>query len=238
MLKEIPNFTDYFADECGNIYSRKKGNTLKKMTPQFQKQWDYYSLGLIADCGNKKNMTIHRLIALTFLPNTDDLPEVNHIDGNKTNNTLSNLEWVTRSQNLKHAFAMGLNDSKGTLNGRATIQDEDVLSIYTDLMSGGQVSTLASKYGVSRGIISNIKRKKSWTHVTKDLPDLVIKHKSNTLTEDIVVYICERLTEGLTPKNILGLCLDIFGEDSVRIDNVYDIKRRRGFKGITKHYKW
>lgn len=57
---------------------------------------------------NSHNYPLHRLLALTFLPNPDNLPEVNHKDGNKLNNDLSNLEWVTGSNNVRHAFKTGL----------------------------------------------------------------------------------------------------------------------------------
>ena len=52
--------------------------------------------------------SIHRLLAIHFIPNPDNKPQVNHIDGDKFNNDLSNLKWVTCSENLKHAFKLGL----------------------------------------------------------------------------------------------------------------------------------
>jgi len=57
---------------------------------------------------NGKSVSVHRLVAQAFLPNPLALPEVNHKDGNKENNAVTNLEWCTRSQNMKHAYASGL----------------------------------------------------------------------------------------------------------------------------------
>jgi hypothetical protein len=58
--------------------------------------------------GKPKNWRVHRLVAMLFIPNPSGLTEVNHIDGNKDNNHVSNLEWCTRSHNVKHSFDTGL----------------------------------------------------------------------------------------------------------------------------------
>ena len=58
--------------------------------------------------GNQKHVYVHRLVAMTFVPNPNNLPEVNHIDGNTRNNAADNLEWVTRKENINHAYMIGL----------------------------------------------------------------------------------------------------------------------------------
>ena len=83
MIKEIPNYPNYFADTDGNIYSNKSGN-LKRLSPWLDGKGNYLQVGLWKD--NKRyRLLVHRLIALTFIPNPNNLPEVNHKDKDKTN---------------------------------------------------------------------------------------------------------------------------------------------------------
>ncbi len=116
--KEIPNFEGYYeASNKGKIRSMQrsvpnseKGNRLSKakeiaQNPTTRSNYLYVQLWK----HNKVHrMSVHRMVALTFIPNPINKPEVNHIDGNKINNLVDNLEWVTSSENKRHALKTGL----------------------------------------------------------------------------------------------------------------------------------
>ena len=97
----------YYATSCGSVISTKwkKPRVLKHGYNKSGYKKVVLSFG---DVSSKKNISIHRIIAKAFLQNPDDLPQVNHIDGNKENNDISNLEWCTISHNVKHAIDNGL----------------------------------------------------------------------------------------------------------------------------------
>ena len=79
--------------------------------------WGYLKICLFHG-GKKVQKTVHRLVGEAFIPNTFNKPEINHIDGNKENNNIDNLEWVTRSENEIHAFKNKLNIRESYNAGR------------------------------------------------------------------------------------------------------------------------
>lgn len=102
----------YQVSNTGRVRSFIKWKDRISETPRILKQarqkTGYLFVGLSKD-SNVKYERIHRLVAKAFLDNPENKPEVNHIDGDKTNNNLFNLEWATRSENGKHSYRMGLN---------------------------------------------------------------------------------------------------------------------------------
>ena len=149
----------YSITTDGQIYSVRANRFLK---PQMDK-YGYLTTGLSKD-GKRKFFLVHRLVATTYLPNIDNLPEVNHIDGDKANNKLENLEWCTPSDNLKHAFASGAKCNKGTNNPTSKLDEEKVREIRI-LLKIRNVKEISNIYGVVPGAIYNIKSGKSWNHV-------------------------------------------------------------------------
>ena len=94
---------------------------------------------------------------------------VNHKDGNKKNNHLSNLEWCTQSENQKHAFKNGLISRVGEKNSQCKQNEEQVLRIIEDLKSSIPIQKISEKYNISKSTISAIRNKKLWKHLTENI---------------------------------------------------------------------
>lgn len=118
---------------------------------------------------NKVRFTtgIHRLVAIAFIENPNNLPEVNHKDTIKTNNIVSNLEWCDGDRNREHAAQMGLNVIlKGEQHGHSKLTEAQVLEIRKAYDRKSRNGTkLAKSYGVSKVVISAIVTRRSWRHI-------------------------------------------------------------------------
>lgn len=148
--KAIKGFKDYLIFTDGRIFSFKTNKYLKPWTA-----CGYYKVGLCKD-GNRYYKYIARLVAQAFIPNPDNKSEINHIDGIKANNDVSNLEWVTRSENMQHAFDMGL--KKPSPNAGATKIPINVYGYKTGNFKSTHtsLSEAARFYGVFIGHISQV----------------------------------------------------------------------------------
>lgn len=103
----VPDFSDYLVNKIGEVYSTKGKVIPCKLKPKIDK----YGYQIVSLTKNKKRkyIGVHRLVAITYLPNIDNLSEVNHKDGNKSNNEVNNLEWCTTKYNINHSFDNELN---------------------------------------------------------------------------------------------------------------------------------
>lgn len=107
--------------------------------------------------GKGKYIQVHRLVAKSFIPNPKKLPQVNHIDGNKENNCVDNLEWVTNKENVTHAIKTGLQNNSGEHNGKAKLtqqQAEKIRKIRKE--KNVPYRQIAKKYNVSHYTIIQI----------------------------------------------------------------------------------
>ncbi|AIW03217.1 HNH homing endonuclease [Bacillus phage Mater] len=117
--------------------------------------------------GAKKQYFIHKLVALAFIPNPENKPQVNHIKGlEKDNNRVDNLEWATRSENMQHAYETGLEVAKqGEDTNMAKLANKDVIAIKKLLVANVQQKEIAKRFDVSPVTISAIKTGYAWSHL-------------------------------------------------------------------------
>lgn len=108
IYKTIEDYPNYEVSNLGNVRNKKTGRVLR---PSVDK--DGYLYVQLYNDNKPKTFRIHRLVTSTLIPNPENKKEVNHINGDKTNNCVSNLEWCTRSENVSHAYRAGLKFHSG-----------------------------------------------------------------------------------------------------------------------------
>jgi len=162
----------YVINELGNVKTKTttsvtagrkpSGRVLKKAISNS----GYYTVQLRK---NKKPYPylLHRLLAIQFIPNPENKPCVNHIDSNRLNNKLNNLEWVTYSENNSHAHKFGGQKIYiGEKHSQNVLTEKDVLEIRNTYVKGIVTQImLANKYGCTRGAIQGVLTRKTWKHI-------------------------------------------------------------------------
>jgi hypothetical protein len=132
------------------------------MRPYIGRDGYYYYLLTV----NKKSnhIALHRLLAIAFLPNPENKREVNHINGDRLDNKLSNLEWVTPKENIQHSIRIGTNTQclPGERNPMSKLKPDQVIKIRS--MTGSH-QNIAKVFGVSRRTIGLIKSRVRWAHL-------------------------------------------------------------------------
>lgn len=111
-----------------------------------------------------KSKSIHRLVAIAFIPNPENKPEVNHINGIKTDNRVENLEWVTPSENQKHSFKIGIKSTTGSKHALAKTSEAEVVEMRLKFKQGDSIVSLAKKYGLKYMATYMIISGRTWKH--------------------------------------------------------------------------
>lgn len=161
--KSIKGFENYLITNHGNVISLKFEK--EKILKSNNDRKGYLLLNLY-NKGIAKTCKVHRLVATAFIPNPNNKPEVNHKDGNKQNNCVDNLEWVSKSENHLHAFKLGLRDNKGINSPTHKLTENNVLGIRDLYLNGLTQKEIGLIYEVSQKQISLIVNSKQW----KNLP--------------------------------------------------------------------
>lgn len=152
----------YRISNAGDIFSVRSNRCLAKTL-----NGNGYLSAKLCNKGYVKTVEHHRLLAIYFIPNPDNKPEVNHINGVKNDCRLENLEWATDSENMRHAFENKLNKPHlGSANGNSKLTAVHVKTIR-DLRATRKytIERLAYLFSVSTSQIKVIVNRKQWSHV-------------------------------------------------------------------------
>ena len=148
------DFPAYSVSTSGAVTNTKTGRTLR---PELT-QNGYYRVTLCCD-GGKKRFLLHRLVAILYIENAENKPCVNHIDGDKANNSVSNLEWCTFSENERHSYGeLGKVVPNGIDHYNAKLTDDQCRRAVILRRSGFSCRKIAAILGVSHQHISEITR--------------------------------------------------------------------------------
>lgn len=149
--KQVSDYEGLY--EISNL-GRVRNKKLKILKPNYIR--DYATVILYNR--ERKIKRINRLVAEAFIPNINNHKEVNHIDGIKSNNVVNNLEWTTRSLNMKHAFKIGLANQKGSNHNRAKFSKKDIIKIKKLIKEKVKNVEIAKLFNCCPTLISHIKR--------------------------------------------------------------------------------
>lgn len=227
----------YYISTNGSVVSLHRG-TITELKPS-KDSGGYSRIGLrfqsSDDVWYMASFSIHRLVALVFIPNPKNKPEVNHIDGNKSNSSIYNLEWVDRSENIKHAYATGLNH-RGSANVQHIYTDQQIHDVCRMLeentLSKVQIWELT---GIPPYTITAIQTGRKWKHISSSYNIAYTVEAVNTgstphYTEADIELVCQYLESGeLTLREIANVT-------KVSFNVVCDVKRHRTWRRISSKY--
>jgi len=168
--RDIPAHPGYQASACGQVRSLERRIIFRdgrsRVFPSVVLRQANHSAGYLqVALGADVRKTVHTLIASTFLGEGNGM-WVNHKNGNKKDNRVENLEWVSPSDNQRHAVATGLSPKpplkRGTDQHKARLDEEKVRKIRAQYAEGAGIARLAREYSVGESTIRNVVQRNSW----------------------------------------------------------------------------
>lgn len=163
-MKDIPGFgRKYVASEEGKLFKRVKNDSFIPIREYNNKG---YLVSTLWFEGTIKNVSIHRMIATTFISNPLNLPQVNHINGKKTDNRVPNLEWCTAKENVIHAHKIGIAFvPQGEKHGMSKLSKDKILLARNLRKEGLKLKEIGNIIGTSFRNVSLIVNHKAWKHI-------------------------------------------------------------------------
>lgn len=219
--KYLVNVTNH-----GAVYSSRTGKLLKpRQTPYGYWEVTVYDPELDKYLLRK----VHRLVAQVYIPNPENKREVNHIDCDKSNNHVSNLEWVTSKENKSHAWDNNLYTCVGENHVNSKLTNDEVHQICSLIEQGYRNKDLAEKFGCDRTTISDIRRGFKWKRIGSQYKMNVKRNSRKDPTT--VIKVAELLEQKKSKKYIEKVT-------GVPIYDINRIKRRAIFKDLTKDFNF
>lgn len=208
--KSIINYEGFYeVSNWGRIKSLQYHGKIREKILKPCKNQNWKSIRFFVDLkkNNIKNrFYVHQLVATAFIGPCPPDMEVCHNDGDATNNFADNLRYGTHKENMQDMIKHGTNNGKGLIgqeNTRAILIDEQVLEICKLINDGIPFKVIAEKFNVSIPVISNIKCKRQWKHLTKDINFLDRKNRGSTKFEgEEIRQIIKLINSGIPSKKI------------------------------------
>lgn len=228
--------TGFMISENGLVLNKKTNGLIRSTVNRF----GYLKLGFKVN-GKYKSFLVHRLVAQAFIPNPDNKRTVNHKDGNKKNNDVENLEWMTHKENIHHAIDNGLMNPHrfGLESARHIYSKETIVAVCKLLEAGKHLKEISETLGVPASLAASIKYDGCWPDIAKDfkIPKAFAVPKGKRLrpersklyTPEIIRATCKLLEDGYND----GYISKTLG---VKPGFANDIKRGKIWKIYSKDY--
>ena len=224
-------YIPYLISSFGRIFSinyKHKKNSCKQLKTKIDD--DGYEF-IVIHYGNKSyGFNVHRMVALIFIPNDDPKhkTQVNHKNGNKLKNHVSNLEWCTPKENIEHAWKYELAHSIGENNGNNVYKEKDIRKVCELLEEDYSINDISKKTGVSYVMIHYVYKRKNWVEISKEYNfDNYTYGKSK---KKFINNICEYL------QNTDYSISEIAEKCKVKESKVRDILRGHSYASISSNY--
>lgn len=226
MVKILKNFPNYEIHKDGKILNIKLNYFLKPRSTGFG---NYPSVQMFDASGKRKTKYVHILVAEAFIPNPENKPQVNHIDGDKKNFSVNNLEWVTCSENVRHAYDTKLHiKASGVESPNTNLTSGDVNLVCRLLMDGYRVKDVCEITGVPTYTVKNIKCGRIFKDIVNQY-DLKSVRKVEKLSKETVIWVCRKIKEGLSNRQILKASTN----SNLNMERIRSIRNRKSFTNIT-----